>query len=64
MNEPANIIRSEAEKDCRRQPAGRQNGVNLTMKKLLLFIGLDVHAQNIITPRGRGAVAAKLADPG
>ena len=47
MKEPANDIRSGAEKDCRRQPAGRQNGVNHTMKKQLLFVGLDVHAQSI-----------------
>ena len=44
---PTHNSRSEAETDCRRQPAGRLKGVNHTIKKELLFVGLDVHAKSI-----------------
>ena len=38
---------SEADIDCRRQPEGRRNGVNHTMSIILLYVGLDVHAETV-----------------
>ena len=48
MMKPQHNSRSEAETDpANAGPKGRLKGVNHTMNKELLFVGLDVHAQAI-----------------
>jgi len=47
MMKPQHNSRSAAETDCRRQPEGRLKGVNHTIGKELLYVGLDVHAQTV-----------------
>src|SRR5215207_4241474 len=54
MEEPQQHNGSAADIDCRRQPAGRLKGVNHTMSKNLLYVGLDVHAQTVTIALAEG----------